>query len=189
MARYDHGITIFSPDGHLFQVEYAFEAVHKGNAAIGVRGTDAIVLGVEKKSTPKLQGLPLFIHSPWFVPRVWGFDLDFIYVPFILIRGMVRKIVNLDNHIALACVWLKANAQILINKARIKCQSRRLTVEDPVTIEYITCDTLQGFSRGTCKAVGSGRSGSLHSLSGLIPTLVSHRYTILIPQGLSWLGK
>lgn len=45
---------------------------------------------------------------------------------------------SLDNHIALACAGLKADARVLINKARIECQSHRLTLEDPVTVEYIT---------------------------------------------------
>lgn len=52
--RYDSRTTIFSPEGRLYQVEYAMEAISNAGAAIGMLCKDGVVLVAEKKITSKL---------------------------------------------------------------------------------------------------------------------------------------
>jgi len=109
-SGYDRALSVFSPDGHVFQVEYALEAVKRGTCAVGVKGASIVVLGCEKRSAMKLQDT----------------------------RITPSKICLIDHHVALAFAGLNADARILVDKARVEAQSHRLTVEDAVSIEYIT---------------------------------------------------
>ena len=51
---YDRAITIFSPDGRLFQVEYAREAVKRGTTSLGIKYDKGVILAVDKRITSRL---------------------------------------------------------------------------------------------------------------------------------------
>ncbi|KAJ3913721.1 proteasome subunit alpha type 7-1, partial [Lentinula edodes] len=108
-------LTVFSPDDHLFQVEYTSVAVRKGTCAVGDRGKDVVVLGVEKKSVLQLRD-----------------------------SRTVRKLAMLDNHVCLAFagapdIRSHSGRTILIDKARIECHSysHRLTLSNHMTPSLI----------------------------------------------------
>ena len=118
---YDQAITIFSPDGRLFQVEYAVEAVRRGTSAIGVKVKEGVVLAVEKRLTSSLMEI-----------------------------SSVTKIYVIDEHVGAAIAGLHADARRLIDYARVQAQINRLYYEEPITIEDLTraiCDLKQNYTQ------------------------------------------
>ncbi|XVH30867.1 archaeal proteasome endopeptidase complex subunit alpha [Haloferacaceae archaeon DSL9] len=106
---YDRGITIFSPDGRLYQVEYAREAVKRGSASIGIRTADGVVLVADKHSRSTLM-------EP----------------------ASVEKIHKADEHIGIASAGHVADARQLIDFARRQAQVNRLRYGEPIGIETLT---------------------------------------------------
>ncbi|KAK9828004.1 hypothetical protein WJX81_007886 [Elliptochloris bilobata] len=123
--RYDSRTTIFSPEGRLYQVEYAMEAISNAGAAIGVLATDGVVLGAEKRITSKL--------------------LDTNAV------GVRReKMYKLDDHVACAVAGITADANILINRCRLAAQQYRFQYQEPIPVEQLVravCDSKQGYTQ------------------------------------------
>jgi proteasome alpha subunit len=119
-AGYDRAITVFSPDGRLYQVEYAIETVRRGTLAIGVKGRDGVILAVEEKGR-KLQ-----------------------------ISNVTQKIFQVDDHIGVAAAGYIPDARTQVDHARFFAQSNRLIYDEPVDVEGVAkniADMAQQFTQ------------------------------------------
>ncbi|RZN49511.1 archaeal proteasome endopeptidase complex subunit alpha [archaeon] len=106
---YDHAITVFSPDGSLYQVSYAAEAVKKGSTALGVKCKDGIVLAVDKSLPSNL------VESESF-----------------------EKIFQIDDHMATASSGIIADARVLVDRARVQAQVHKLTYDEEISVMALT---------------------------------------------------
>ena len=108
-AGYDRAITVFSPNGRLYQVEYAREAVQRGTVSLGIKYAGGVALAVDKNITDSL-----------------------------VIANSIEKIYEIDKHVGFATTGLLADGRRLVDKARIDCQSYRMTYGEAITVESLT---------------------------------------------------
>ena len=114
---YDRAITIFSPDGRLYQVEYAREAVKRGTASVGVATADSAVLVAHKRL-----GSPLMEADD------------------------VEKLFEIDDHVGAASAGHVTDARTLVDILRVEAQRNRAVYEEPIGVETIVeklCDEMQ----------------------------------------------
>ncbi|MEK0336639.1 MAG: archaeal proteasome endopeptidase complex subunit alpha, partial [Nitrosopumilus sp.] len=117
---YDRAITVFSPDGRLYQVEYAIETVKRGTIAIGIKCKDGIVIAVEEKPK-KLQ-----------------------------ISETAQKIFQIDDHVGVAAAGYIPDARSQVDNARFFSQSNKMIYDEPVEVEIIAkhlADQCQQFTQ------------------------------------------
>ena len=118
---YDRAITVFSPDGRLFQVEYAREAVKRGTTAAGVKAKNGVVLLVDKRITSRL-----------------------------IEAESIEKIFQIDDHIGVATSGLVADARALVDRARVEAQVNMVSYDEPIGVEVIAkkiCDHKQTYTQ------------------------------------------
>jgi proteasome alpha subunit len=119
-GAYDRAITVFSPDGRLFQVEYAMELVNRGATILGIQCAKGVILGSE-------ENIELLEEAEY----SW-------------------KIFKVDEHVGAAIVGLSSDARILTDQARIYAQSNKLTYDEPIDVEVVTkriCDIQQMYTQ------------------------------------------
>jgi proteasome alpha subunit len=118
---YDRAITVFSPDGRLFQVEYAREAVKRGTTTVGLKFKDGVALIIDKRVTSRL-----------------------------IEPTSIEKIFKVDEHIGCATSGLVADARALVDYARITSQINRVTYSERVSVEQLVkkiCDYKQNYTQ------------------------------------------
>jgi proteasome alpha subunit len=118
---YDRAITIFSPDGRLFQVEYAREAVKRGTTAIGIVFDEGVILMADKRIKSNL-----------------------------IEENSIEKIFVIDGHIGAATSGLIGDARVLIDHARVQAQSEKVTYGQEIIVESLVkkvCDLLQQYTQ------------------------------------------
>jgi proteasome alpha subunit len=118
---YDRAITVFSPDGRLFQVEYAREAVKRGTTTVGLKFKDGVVLIIDKKISSRL-----------------------------IEPSAIDKIFKIDEHIGCATSGLVADARVLVDRARIEAQINKITYAEKIPVEVLIkkiCDFMQNYTQ------------------------------------------
>ena len=118
---YDRAITVFSPDGRLFQVEYAREAVKRGTTTVGVKFKDGVVLIVDKRIASRL-----------------------------IEPDSIEKIFTIDDHIGCATSGLVADARSLIDRARLDDQINEITYNEKIQVKTLVkriCDFKQTYTQ------------------------------------------
>jgi proteasome alpha subunit len=111
---------MFSPDGRLYQVEYAIETVRRGTLALGIKAKDGVLLAVEEKAR-KLQS-----------------------------TALTQKIFQIDDHIGVAAAGYIPDARIQVDHARFAAQSNRLVYDEAIDVEGIAkglADLAQQFTQ------------------------------------------
>lgn len=108
-VRYDRGSTVFSPEGRIYQVEYALELVNRGAPIVGIKSSEgAVIGGIVKNRTPLAS------------------------------KENNKKLYRLDDHMGTAISGLSPDARVLIREARYKCQGSRLTYEEALDVQSLT---------------------------------------------------
>ncbi|KAI8068672.1 nucleophile aminohydrolase [Gongronella butleri] len=121
-SEYDRGVNTFSPEGRLFQVEYAIEAIKLGTTAIGIQTSEGVVLAVEKRVSSTL-----------------------------LEPSSIEKVMEIDYNLGCAVSGMTADARTMIEHARVAAQNHRFTYDEHLKVESVTqsvCDLALRFGEG-----------------------------------------